>query len=593
MKDQNKTKAQLLNELAELRQRVTELETAEAERKRAEEAVQASETRYRRLFETAQDGILILDADTGQIADANPFLMEMLGHAQEEFLGKELWELGPFKDIAASRAAFLELQSEGYVRYEDLPLETSDGRRIDVEFVSNVYLVDHKRVIQCNIRDITERKRVEAEREQLLAELERRNIQLQTAAGVSKSASTILDPEMLMRQAVDLIRERFDMYYVGIFLVDEAGEYAVLCAGTGEAGQQMIQAEHKLAVGGKSMIGQSITCAQARIAWDVGVEAIHFDNPSLPETRSELALPLISRGQCIGALTVQSTREAAFSEQDIAVLQTMADHLAIAIENARLYEAAQREIAERKQAEEALRQRTVELQTRNEDLDAFAHTVAHDLQNPVGLIMGHAEMLAQDCAAMSDDQQQSVQAIVRSERKMKSIIEELLLLAEVRQVQVGATPLDMASIVFEAQQRLADAVEQVHAEMALPDVSTWPVALGYGPWVEEVWVNYLSNALKYGGRPPRLELGAEAQSDGMVRFWVRDHGPGIPPEDQARLFTPFTRLDQVQVKGHGLGLPIVRRIVEKLGGQVGVESQVGQGSVFSFTLPDAARSQSG
>jgi two-component system sensor histidine kinase/response regulator len=124
--------------------------------------------------------------------------------------------------------------------------------------------------------------------------------------------------------------------------------------------------------------------------------------------------------------------------------------------------------------------------------------------------------------------------------------------------------------------------------MVLLDVSKWPVALGYAPWVEEVWINYLSNAFRYGGRPPRLELGAEAQPDGRVRFWVRDNGAGLTPEDQARLFTPFTRLDQVQVKGHGLGLSIVRRIVEKLGGQVGVESQIGQGSTFSFTLPGVA-----
>jgi signal transduction histidine kinase len=128
-------------------------------------------------------------------------------------------------------------------------------------------------------------------------------------------------------------------------------------------------------------------------------------------------------------------------------------------------------------------------------------------------------------------------------------------------------------------------VEQSHAEIVGPEASAWPVALGYAPWVEEVWINYLSNALKYGGRPPRIELGAKAQPDEMTRFWVRDNGPGIPPEAQARLFTPFTRLDQVRAKGHGLGLSIVRRIVEKLGGQVSVESQVGQGSVFSFTLP--------
>jgi two-component system sensor histidine kinase/response regulator len=153
----------------------------------------------------------------------------------------------------------------------------------------------------------------------------------------------------------------------------------------------------------------------------------------------------------------------------------------------------------------------------------------------------------------------------------------------------------MAVIVAEAQQRLAYVIKTSQAEIIAPPVSAWPAALGYGPWIEEVWVNYLSNAIKYGGQPPRIELGAaplpnppplagEGEGGGMGRFWVRDNGPGIVPEDQARLFAPFTRLDQIRAGGHGLGLSIVRRIVEKLGGQVGVESQAGSGSTFSFIL---------
>ena len=129
--------------------------------KRAEDALQASEVRYRRLFETAQDGILILDAATGEIDDVNPFLAHMLGYTRREMLGEKLWELGAFKDVQTGKAAFEELQRTGYVRYEDLPLKTKDGRDIAVEFVGNVYLVNRHKVIQCNIRDITERKRLE------------------------------------------------------------------------------------------------------------------------------------------------------------------------------------------------------------------------------------------------------------------------------------------------------------------------------------------------------------------------------------------------------------------------------------------------
>ncbi len=135
--------------------------------------LRASELRYRRLFESARDGILILDAETGRIADVNPFLTQLLGISREDFLKHHIWELGFFKDIAANEAKFAELQKKQYVRYEDLPLETADGRQIEVEFVSNVYLVDDERVIQCNIRDITERKRTERAMREQLEELER------------------------------------------------------------------------------------------------------------------------------------------------------------------------------------------------------------------------------------------------------------------------------------------------------------------------------------------------------------------------------------------------------------------------------------
>jgi PAS domain S-box-containing protein len=144
------------------------------DRKQKEEALNISEKRYRRLFETAQDGILILNAETGQISDVNPFLVEMLGYSYEDFLGKKLWEIGAFKDIKASKDAFWELQRQGYIRYEDLPLKTKDGQFINVEFVSNIYLVNHHKVIQCNIRDITERKHIAESLHKAQRELEQR-----------------------------------------------------------------------------------------------------------------------------------------------------------------------------------------------------------------------------------------------------------------------------------------------------------------------------------------------------------------------------------------------------------------------------------
>jgi PAS domain S-box-containing protein len=161
MKESQRTKAQLIEELALLRLATKKQDLAISRRDRSRKLLKDSEMRYRRLFETAQDGILILDAETGKILDVNPFLTDMLGYPHSEFMGKRLWEIGPFKDIAASKIAYQELQDKDYVRYEDLPLETRDMREIQVEFVSNIYQVNGSRIIQCNIRNITDRKQIE------------------------------------------------------------------------------------------------------------------------------------------------------------------------------------------------------------------------------------------------------------------------------------------------------------------------------------------------------------------------------------------------------------------------------------------------
>jgi PAS domain S-box-containing protein len=160
-KDKDKKQDQLTKELTLLRRQIVDLKRSDTERKRVEKALRDSETRYRRLFESAQDGILILEADTGKIIDVNPFLIEMLGYTHKEYHGKQLWEIGLFKDIVENKIAFKRLQKEKYIRYEHLPLKAKDGTQRDVEFVSNVYLVDGAKVIQCNIRDITERKQAE------------------------------------------------------------------------------------------------------------------------------------------------------------------------------------------------------------------------------------------------------------------------------------------------------------------------------------------------------------------------------------------------------------------------------------------------
>ncbi len=225
------------------------------------------------------------------------------------------------------------------------------------------------------------------------------------------------------------------------------------------------------------------------------------------------------------------------------------------------------------------------LQEQNAELDAFAHTVAHDLKDPLALLIGYSELMAETADRMDIAELKSMAKIVDiNGRKMSSIINELLLLSTVRKGEIQLTPIIMGDILDQVQTRLTEIIDKYQGEIILPD--SWPIALGHAPWVEEVWTNYLCNGLKYGGESPRLELGATPQPDGMIRFWVKDNGPGIAPEAQDKLFTEYTQLNNIRGEGHGLGLSIVRRIVEKLGGQVGVESKPGQGSLFYFTLPD-------
>ncbi len=205
MKYKDKTKEQIIYESAEPRQPKEDLQTRETGRRQADEALKISETRYRRLFETAQDGILLLNADTGQILDVNPFLLRMLGYSHKDFLGKKLWEIGPFVDIAASRLRFSELQTKGYVRYEHLPLETKDDRLIDVEFVSNVYLVDQEKIIQCNIRDITLRKQAEEALRKAYDEMDLR-VKERTVELVEANQQLLLEIEE-RKKAEELLQE--------------------------------------------------------------------------------------------------------------------------------------------------------------------------------------------------------------------------------------------------------------------------------------------------------------------------------------------------------------------------------------------------
>jgi len=247
-----------------------------------------------------------------------------------------------------------------------------------------------------------------------------------------------------------------------------------------------------------------------------------------------------------------------------------------------------RDITKRKKVEMQLKEHAKQLQERNEELDAFSHTVAHDLKSPLSTMISFADLLHDEYSTLSNSEiKDFLNTIIESGHKTQQIIHSLLLFANVRKADVPAEELNMTDILNEVNKRLASMISSSNAKLTISH--SWPTAIGYAPWIEEIWTNYISNALKYGGSTPVIEIGADVFIiDGgkkMSRFWVRDNGKGISLEDQKTVFRQFERLDQVKIKGHGLGLSIVRRIIEKLGGEVGVESNQDEGSLFYFTLP--------
>lgn len=239
------------------------------------------------------------------------------------------------------------LPQQGYRSLLMAPLEARSRLLGFLTFYSENPVEDlPERYARVLVRTLVDEVAMGLDRYILLRESERRAAQMETALEVSRHAASMLDEETLLAEVAELIRDRFGFYYVGIFMLDDSQQWAVLYAGTGEAGRAMMAQDYRLRVGGNSMIGQCVSSASPRIALDVGVEKYHFENPLLPHTRSELALPLISRNIAIGAVSIQSVEVAAYSKEDITILQTMADQLATAVGNARLFAESQASLEE-------------------------------------------------------------------------------------------------------------------------------------------------------------------------------------------------------------------------------------------------------
>ncbi|HEY73845.1 MAG TPA: GAF domain-containing protein [Thermoflexia bacterium] len=591
--------------------------TIATENRRLYEESEKLRTFNENIVQNVEESILI-ENEAGRFTFANPKTVEIIGYTVEDLIGQH-WTAIIAPEYMTEVEKETDKRSHGIASRYETVLLAQDGQRVPA-IVSAHPLFDGDRFtgVLSVLTDITERKRAEeelreyrdhleklveqrsaelvraneqleqeiTEHEQAEKALRRRNRELALLNRASHALSSTLDLDQVLTTVLEEARRLLGVVACSIWLTDrETGELVCL---------QSIGPKSDIVRGwrlspGEGLAGWVAHTGESLIVPNAQVNGRYFagvDQETELGLRSIISVPLRVKNDVIGVLQATDTEPDRFTTADLTLLEPLAASAAIAIDNAGLVE--------------TLRQRTIELQARNEELDAFAHTVAHDLKNQLARIVGFAETLKLIHPELSGEElDRHLHTIAQSGRKMSSIISELLLLAVVRKLEeVDVKPLDMAGIVAEALQRLEHTIEEHQADIILPE--TWSSASGYGPWIEEVWVNYLSNALSYGGKPengipPHIELGFDewaneriangATSNSFVRFWVRDNGPGLTPEEQARLFTPLPQFGQMRVKGHGLGLSIVRRVVERLGGQVGVESEVGQGSLFFFTLP--------
>lgn len=436
----------------------------------------------------------------------------------------------------------------------------------------------------------------------------RRAVQLHTMAEVSRAAGSELNPEELIQQVVELIKERFDLYYVGLFLVEAGSDvltdesaavrpgeqpaWAVLKAGTGEAGQQMVAQGHRLRVGGDSMVGRCVVEGRGQIASAVardGIECRHSDGNSqtsrfrnllLPETRSEMALPLISRGKAIGALSIHSSEWRAFGGTEIAIFETMAGQLADAIENARLYQEAENG---RRLAEEANR-----LKSR------FLSVVSHELRAPLNMIAGLSQVLLRDGELVDSAQfqvkREDVERIYVTAQHLDGLIRDVLDLAR---CEVGQLRLAYESVSL---REVLDPILIIGQQLAQDKGLTWRVEIpddlphiwGDPTRLRQVTLNIVNNAIKFTARGA-IKIGVSTEGE-RVRVSVHDTGLGIPVDEQEVIFDEFRQSERTTARGYGglgLGLAICKRLVEMHGGEIGVCSsgEEGGGSTFFYTLP--------
>jgi PAS domain S-box-containing protein len=489
-----------------------------------------SELRYRRLFEAGKDGVLIIDPRTRKILDANPFMTDLLDYPHQALLGKELFEIGVLKDEDASRNAFAELQRNGFIRYENLPLETQSGQRRDVEFVSNLYQEGGEKIIQCNIRDVTKRKQAERE----LSERAR-------LLDLSNDGIIVRD----LNDKITLWNKGAEKLFGWTF--EEA---------KGKDLHALLHTEFP-----KGMEGMAAH--------------LHSETPYSGEliqtARDGRRVPCLCRW-----VLDPGTKSILTSYTDITERKKAEDELREA--NAQLADRAG-------ELEQAVVERTARLQQTIAELEAFSYSVTHDMRAPLRAMQSFALMLGQQCAdEVSAEGKDYIRRIQTAAGRMDKLILDVLTYSQVVRTDVPISAVNLKLLldgILESYPHLKPQDAEILLEGTFPDVRANEAAL------MQCISNLIGNAVKFvaPGVAPKVRIWAETDGS-SVRLFVRDNGIGIEKEWHNKIFEIFLQLSPKQ-DGTGIGLAIVKKAIERLGGRVGLESTPGQGSTFYLELRHA------
>ncbi len=415
----------------------------------------------------------------------------------------------------------------------------------------------------------------------LLDETTRRANQLQTAAEIAREASGTLDLNALLNRAVNLIRDRFGFYHSSIFLIESTD--AVIQASTGEAGRQMVATRHSLPIqSGSSVIGHVTFTGEPLLVNDVMLDPTHRPHSLLPHTKAELGIPLKIGHRVTGALDVQSTETNGFSDDDVTVLQILADQLAVAVDNARSFEVAQKAVEEMR-----------EIDRLKSD---FLANMSHELRTPLNSIIGFSRVILKGIdGPVNDLQKQDLEAIQTSGQHLLDMINDILDLSRIEagKMELAIEEMDLGDVVKSVMSTASGLVKEkpIRLESEIP--VNLPHVLADRTRVRQVLLNMLQNSAKFteqGSIIVRAAVDFYGNDRPMVKIEVTDTGIGISKKDQDRLFERFSQVDSSLTRktgGTGLGLSISRRLVELQGGTMGLTSEMGQGSTFFFTLPAA------